>query len=77
MDRKPLPGKFVWFEHVSRDAKKTQAFYRDVLGWRVEPFPMGSVTYEMIYAGDTMIGGYAAPKTDRQPSHWICTRSPM
>jgi len=25
----------------------------------------------MIYAGDTMIGGYAAPKSDRQPSHWI------
>jgi len=71
MDRKSLPGKFVWFEHVSRDAKKAQAFYRDVLGWRVEPFPMGSVTYEMIYAGDTMIGGYAAPKIDRQPSHWI------
>src|SRR5206468_12320427 len=71
MDRKSLPGKFVWFEHVSRDAKKAQAFYRDVLGWRVGPFPMGSVTYEMIYAGDTMIGGYAAPKTDRQPSHWI------
>src|SRR5207245_1723085 len=71
LDRKSLPGKFVWFEHVSRDAKKAQAFYRDVLGWRVEPFPMGSVTYEMIYAGDTMIGGYAAPKIDRQPSHWI------
>jgi hypothetical protein len=26
-DRKPLPGKFVWFEHVSKDAKKVQAFY--------------------------------------------------
>jgi predicted enzyme related to lactoylglutathione lyase len=32
---------------------------------------MGDQTYEMIYAGDTMIGGYAAPKSDRQPSHWI------
>lgn len=70
-DRKLLPGKFVWFELVSRDAKKAQAFYGEVLGWRVEPFPMGDFTYEMIYAGDTMIGGYAAPKSDRQPSHWI------
>ena len=70
-DRKPLPGKFVWFELVSKDGKKAQAFYGEVLGWRVEPFPMGAFTYEMIYAGDTMIGGYAAPKTDRQPSHWI------
>jgi predicted enzyme related to lactoylglutathione lyase len=70
-DRKPLPRKFVWFELVSKDAKKAQAFYREVLGWKVEPYPMGSVTYEMIYAGDTMIGGYAAPKSDRQPAHWI------
>src|SRR5713226_6623356 len=70
-DRKPLPGKFVWFELVSRDAKKAQVFYGEVLGWRVESFPMGDLSYEMIYAADTMIGGYAAPKNARQPSHWI------
>jgi uncharacterized protein len=73
-DRKPLPGKFVWFEHLSRDPKKAQGFYGGVLGWKVAPFPMGEATYDMILAGDTldsMIGGYALPKNDRQPSHWI------
>src|SRR3989454_6893643 len=70
-DRKLLPGKFVWFELVSKDAKKAQAFYGEVLGWKVQPFPMGNSTYEMIYAGETMIGGYAHPKSDRQPAHWI------
>src|SRR5262249_3798264 len=70
-DRKLLPGKFVWFEHVSKEAKKAQTFYGAVLGWTVQPFPMGPVTYEMIHAGDTMLGGYAAPKDDRSPSHWI------
>lgn len=73
-DRKLLPGKFVWFEHVSRDAKKAQLFYGEVLGWKVKPFPMGDVAYEMICAGDTldtMIGGYAAPHCDDQPTHWI------
>jgi uncharacterized protein len=70
-DRQSLPGKFVWFEHVSRDVKKAQAFYSDVLGWTVQAFPMGAHTYEMIYADGTMIGGYATPKADRQPSHWI------
>src|SRR5262249_26773831 len=73
-DRKLLPGKFVWFELVSRDAKEAQAFYGAVLGWKTLPFPMGDATYEMICAGDTpdtMIGGYAAPTSDRQPSHWI------
>ena len=41
-DRKLLPGKFVWFEHASKDAKKAQAFYGEVLGWKVKPFPMGA-----------------------------------
>jgi predicted enzyme related to lactoylglutathione lyase len=70
-DRKPLPGKFVWFELIARDAKKAQAFYGAVLGWKVQAVPMGDQSYEMISAGDTMIGGYAAPKSARQPSHWI------
>lgn len=69
-DRKLLPGKFVWFELVSKEAKKAQAFYGEVLGWRVEGFPMGSTTYDIIYAGDTMIGGYAVPRADERP-HWI------
>ena len=34
----------------SKDAKKAQAFYGEVLGWKVQPFPMGDSTYEMIYA---------------------------
>ena len=73
-ERKQLPGKFVWYELVARDAKKAQAFYAEVLGWKAVPFPMGNFTYDMIYAGetaDTMIGGYAPPKDDGRPAHWI------
>ena len=66
-ERKPLPGKFIWYELVSRDAKKAQTFYAEVLGWDVRPFPMGNFDYEMIYAGGTMIGGYAAPQ---HKAHW-------
>src|ERR1700732_1761810 len=69
-DRKLLPGKFVWFEHVSTDSKKAHEFYRNVLGWNAKPFPMGETTYEMILTGDTwdtMIGGYTAPETDCKP----------
>ena len=71
---KPIPGKFVWFEHVSQDARKAQAFYGEVLGWQTRPFPMGASSYDMICLGDsldTMIGGYAAPRDERQPAHWI------
>jgi len=70
-DQKLLPGKFVWFEHVSHDAGKAQGFYGEVLGWRVVPFPMGPETYQMIYAGEAMQGGYAAPASDQEPAHWI------
>ena len=71
-ERKPRPGKFVWFEHVSRDAKKAQKFYDEVLGWKVEPF--GDSDYDMILAGDTpdtMIGGYTEPAKGREKPHWI------
>lgn len=64
------PGKFVWFEHISKDAKKAQAFYGEVLGWKVQQF---GGSYDMILAGDsldTMVGGYAEPTLDRA-AHWI------
>jgi len=68
---KLIPGKFVWFELLTRDAKKAQAFYGEVLGWSVRAFPMGRASYDMIYVGDTMIGGYSAPQNDSQRSQWI------
>jgi hypothetical protein len=72
-DRNLLPGKFVWFELCTKDAdrKRAQAFYGETLGWRAVPFAMGQDSYEMIYAGDTMQGGYASLADERQPAHWI------
>jgi predicted enzyme related to lactoylglutathione lyase len=69
-DRKQLPGKFVWFELVTPATARAQAFYGEVLGWKVQRFPVGPVEYEMIYAGDAMIGGYA-PAASGQSPHWI------
>jgi predicted enzyme related to lactoylglutathione lyase len=73
-DRKPVPGKFVWFELVTGDPGRAQAFYGELLGWKVQRFPIGSSHYEMICAGDavdSMIGGYAAPARPGEPSHWL------
>jgi predicted enzyme related to lactoylglutathione lyase len=72
-NRKQVPGKFVWFELLSRDARTAQAFYGEVLGWKTQPFPMGSASYDMILAGetlDTMIGGYAEPR-DAEGPQWL------
>jgi predicted enzyme related to lactoylglutathione lyase len=72
-DRKIIPGKFVWFELATNDAKKAQSFYGEALGWKTAPFQLGSASYDMILTGttmDTMIGGYVAPRGN-QRSHWI------
>ena len=45
-DRRSLPGTFVWFELICRDAKKAQAFDGEVLGWKAQSFPMGNRSYE-------------------------------
>jgi uncharacterized protein len=67
----PPLGKFVWFEHVSTDAKKAQAFYGEVFGWRVQDVPMGPTPYQMVAVGDKTVGGYTAPDDPKIPSHWI------
>jgi uncharacterized protein len=73
-DAKLLPGKFVWFELISSDARRAQAFYAEVLGWKIRGFPMGEGSYDMIFTGDsldTMIGGFGAPPCDGEPSRCI------
>jgi predicted enzyme related to lactoylglutathione lyase len=70
-DREPIPGKFTWFELVTKDVKKAQAFYGEVLGWKVQGYPMGPILYEMIVLGDTMLGGYAPPTKEGVLPHWL------
>lgn len=64
-----LPGKFVWFEHLSHDVAKARAFYGELCGWTVKPMPMGEQAYDIITNGADGIGGFrnAAPGL---PSHW-------
>lgn len=64
-----LPGKFVWFEHVSGDLAKARAFYQELCGWSVQPMPMGEQTYYRIMNGDQGIGGFRNAQPG-MPSHW-------
>jgi predicted enzyme related to lactoylglutathione lyase len=73
-DKKLRPGKFVWFELISSDAKRAQTFYSELFGWKIRAFPMGNASYDMIFTGealDTMIGGFAARPRVGAPSRWI------
>lgn len=65
-----LPGKFVWFELVSKDVAQAKAFYGEVLGWKSEAVSMGSFEYEMIKAGSVTVGGYAPRKAAGAAPHW-------
>lgn len=55
-DRKLLAGRLVWFEHVSKDARKAQVFYGEMFGWRVKPFPMGDVAHRAGVTGHLAAG---------------------
>ncbi len=64
-----LPGKFVWFEHLSNDVPKARAFYEQLCGWTVAAMPMGELTYYRIMNGDTAIGGFRVVSSG-MPNHW-------
>jgi uncharacterized protein len=65
-------GRFVWFEYVSKDARKAQGFFGELLGWSTKEVPMPDGAYTMIAAPDgTTIGGYS-PATDANPgASWL------
>lgn len=65
-----LPGKFVWFEHVSNDVARARAFYGQLFGWTIESMPMGNQTYDVIHNGATSIGGFRTAEPG-MPNHWI------
>ena len=52
-------GKFVWFEHLSRDIPRARAFYDALFGWRCNTVKIpDSVPYPMIHHGRHGIGGF-------------------
>lgn len=64
-----LPGKFVWYEHISTDVARARAFYEKWLGWQVKAVPMGAERYEMIENAGNGIGGLR-PALPGMPNHW-------
>jgi predicted enzyme related to lactoylglutathione lyase len=65
-----LPGKFVWFEHLSNDSAKARSFYEPLFGWHTEDLPFGSESYAMIRNGSAGIGGYRSALPGA-PNCWL------
>ena len=53
----PWPGRFVWHDLMTTDAKGSLAFYQRLFDWRVDAMPMQGFTYHMIHCGPGPIGG--------------------
>jgi predicted enzyme related to lactoylglutathione lyase len=62
-------GFFVWHDLMTSDAGIAVPFYRDLLGWVPEEREMGDMSYTMLKAGDTYIGGVGP--SDNQRPHWV------
>jgi uncharacterized protein len=63
-------GKFVWFELVTTDRAKAEAFYGEVLAWKAAPMPMGDNVYTLLMNGEAPVGG-VTPAEGKEGSHWI------
>jgi len=66
-------GRFVWFEYSSKDAKKAQAFFGELFGWKTKEVQTPQSPYTMIAIGDETIGGYWPTPPPDAPQHaqWI------
>jgi predicted enzyme related to lactoylglutathione lyase len=52
------PGEFCWDELVTPDPERALAYYKEIMGWRVESQPMGPIgTYHLLHVGDQQVGG--------------------
>lgn len=68
-------GEIHWNELQTADIDKALAFYRGVLGWRIEEMQMGEAEpYRLAWAGETQVGGLWAmtgPDFAGMPDAWI------
>jgi predicted enzyme related to lactoylglutathione lyase len=66
-------SRFVWHELMSTDRATALAFYRDLLGWTVQPMDMGEIgEYHILRANGASFGGALELDASRGvPSHWI------
>lgn len=67
-------GRFVWYEHFTKDPRAAIDFYRDVIGWQTQPFGEGS-EYIMWAASQGPLGGVMdLPEQAAKmgaPPHWM------
>lgn len=74
-DTSPADGRFLWIEHMAKDAPAAMAFYRDVLGYDAKPLDAGVAGVDFAYyalgrGGKNRAGLYATPWKELN-SNWL------
>ncbi len=68
----PAPGRFVWYDHMSREPQKAIEFYNALFGWNTKPVDMGPMgTYNMLNRDGVEFGGVVNLGDEPAPSHWM------
>jgi uncharacterized protein len=65
-------GAFSWSELVTTDVEGARKFYSELLGWTTEEFPSEAMSYTVVKAGGSEVGGIMAvpPRAAGMPPHW-------
>jgi hypothetical protein len=66
----PWPGRFIWHDLMTKDAKRAQAFYCALFGWQIQELPMQGCIYRMINVGPGPIGGIVE-EANIPMAHWM------
>lgn len=66
----PWPGRFVWFDLMTTDGARAEAFYAALFDWNVTAVPMGPAVYRMIGTMAGPIGGIVE-ESAIPASHWM------
>ncbi len=70
----PNVGRFVWYEHITRDVPAAIAFYGEVAGWKTQPFGQGG-DYTMWVGSQGPLGGVIRLPAELEkkgvPPHWM------
>lgn len=68
-------GRFVWYEHLTKDVKAAIAFYSEVVGWKTQPFAEGGGDYVMWVGSQGPLGGVMKLPDEAAkmgaPPHWM------
>jgi hypothetical protein len=65
-------GAFSWSELMTPDVAPAKKFYGKLFGWEMQDMPMEGMTYTVLNAGGSPVGGIMATPKEAAgaPPHW-------